>query len=764
MNKPIRSLITAGLLLGAIGSIPARAQTAPSSDTLVDLQEGVYRYLQARTPEDYNAAIQLFSSALERERGNQAALLFRALSRGQIGLRLRGARQRNEITVSDIEEMLRVRANPDQLRRLEGEVAAFKARMDDPTLDPSERLIAAAEHERRSAFLSLLGSDAGKTIEQLQTELHAARKSIHETGAAERVTYQDMIADLELLVRSLDRPEAVIRLLEVIAQSKVARLDEDEAMRLQRKEVAADQVSGGVRKLRSSATANLRRAAQILEDLLKESPTSKEDLVRAKFFLGVIRYRQAVPKRGDDESAEIEGQLLAQAERIMGELADDESVDVRWRSYASLYLGLIIPFRAGGSVDVQARGAILDEADRRLTQAAKLDTVLPTDPAAAPTSDSGGGIPILVARQRAQVEQLRAAPPTVAKARNDLALTLTAGAHRDTNVVLLGGRTDLPRDVSRKRDYGFTGGLFLDYTLDLSDRWTLAFQGRTTQLWHADVDEFDEQRYGGSVALQYELVPQKETFGPVHLRLQYDYDYSLLGRDPFLESQSLTPNLRVYWNDRRAETNVYFSYSLHDYREALFDRRFDRDGEYCAFGGVQSFKLVNMTETYKSQGLEPWGHKGDDAFAQDDPEYPARYLAPYFGLQYAWDATEGDEFDQKEFTILGGVLVPLPWGVDFDAGAEFAWQEYQHGSLIDYHRRARRDFIQRYSVGLSRSFVLRGGEAINRFTPVMDRVVMTIRLHSGWTLDDSNVVDRLGQSIFEYDRVLYGITVAFGFN
>jgi hypothetical protein len=222
--------------------------------------------------------------------------------------------------------------------------------------------------------------------------------------------------------------------------------------------------------------------------------------------------------------------------------------------------------------------------------------------------------------------------------------------------------------------------------------------------------------------------------------------------------------MRIFWAERRAQTDVYFTYEIRDYREPLYDRRFDRDGEYYALGVSQSYKVVDMTPVYEDMGLEPWGHEGDDALGQDDPDYPSRYLTPFLGFQYAWDQTNGDEFDQKSYILSLGVMVPLPWGIDFDAAADFEWQEYQHGSLIDFHRRPRRDFIQRYAIGFSRTFVLRGGRLENRYTPAFDRVLMTLRAHATWTHDDSNVVDRLGQAIFEYDRTVYGLSVAFTFN
>ncbi len=520
--------------------------------------------------------------------------------------------------------------------------------------------------------------------------------------------------------------------------------------------------SDTVSSLRQKSAESLRQAADLLEAQLKTGFARPEDAVRTKFFLGVIRFRQALPRRTGEEPPDRDVLMLAESERLMTELAADTSVDQAWRSYAELYLGLILPVRAGDERDAGARQELYDQALSRLQQAAQLD--VKTDETGREQSASRMAIPEIVAKQRESIAAWRTAAASGFQPRNDITLALSTGFHRDTNVVLLGERTDLPRGVSDPEDFGFPAAALIDYTLDLNEKWALGAQARTTQLWHCDIDEFDEQRYGASVALQYRLVAQDDDFGPVYLRLQYDYDYTLLGRGAFLENQALSPNLRMYWAEARAQTDLYAQYELRDYREQLSDRRFDRDGDYITLGIVQSYQWVSMTDWYRGRGVEPWGFADDDALWQEDPDVERRWLTPYVGLEYSWDSTNGDEFDQKEIALRSGVLLPLPYGIDLDAGMQFQWQDYAHGSLVDFHRRSRNDFIQEYTFGLTRTFVLRPGTARNRYTPVMDRVLMTVRAHVSWTDDDSNVVNRAGEAIFSYDRAIYGISMAFSFN
>ena len=769
-----RYRIAAALTVLGLAGAASLGQEAPSPDAAVDLNEGVYLYLQGLAQEEdpsyFHEAIERFTSALDRDPHSRAALLFRALSHGEIGLLHRDGRLRAKLMVTNLDTTLEIRGDPEQRTRLEQERDSHEQTLPDPSLSAADRVLVHWREHQLDGVLGQVDAWEGKSEEELKEFVRQYLGIRCDAGSRERDAYVRMLADIDRLVGMLDRPEMVIRLLEVVARTKVARLNEDEAQYILRGEIASGEASAPVSELRDEAAAILARSAHILEEVLRKRKPTGINAVRTKFFLGVIRFRQGVPQRTEDEVSQPDMGLLRQSEKIMQELADDPGIDDTWRSYAALYLGLVIPFRAAAEPDSDKRALIYDKAEAALRQSAELDSRSPIDPATNKPdpmrafSATEGVIPTVIWRQREQIKDLRQRPPVAPELRNDIQLSLYAGAHRDTNVVLLGERTDLPRDISREADFGFASGLVLGYTLDLNKRWTLGFEGRISSLWHGDVDEFDEQNYGGSAAIQYEAVSKKGDFGPVHLRLQYDYNYTLLGRSAFLESHALTPNMRLFWADRRAQTDVYFAYEIRDYREPLYDRRFNRDGEYLTLGLLQSYKVLDMTPRYESMGLEPWGHAGDHAMMQDDPDYPARYLTPYLGLRYAWDATKGDEFDQKSYVLTAGVIMPLPWGIEFDAAADFEWQEYQHGSLIDFHRRPRRDFIQRYAIGLSRTFVLRGGRLENRYTPAFDRVLMILRAHATWTHDDSNVVDRLGQAIFEYDRVLYGLSVAFTFN
>jgi hypothetical protein len=750
------------------------AQESPPPEIMLDLNEGIYNYLKGYLDDEeytyYDEAIRLFTQVLDRDPDNATALLFRSLSEGQIGLFERQIRLGLETGEREIGETIDLRRDPESRTRFEEEIRDLQSKLEEGQLDSAEQLVTRFRVDKLTSLLEFDQAMRDASIDEL-VKMQAERiTAAHSASRRERDRYRTMVRDIDRLIEVLDDPDAIIRLLEVIARSKIARLDEEEAVRILNGTIPEDQASGPPDTLRALAASILDRTAGLLEDLIERHPAD-EDAVRAKFFLGVIRFRQALPRQPKDEPPVVHRERLREAERIMAELLDDEDVDQTWKSYSALYLGLIIPVRAAAEPLETDRNAGFDEAERRLEQAAALDASEKLDDTGNAVSDSGGAIPLVVSRQREVIADARERPPASPAFLNDLRITIQGGLNRDTNVVLLGGRADLPRGVSRTKDFGFSLNTYIDYTLDLGhldpdlDKWTLGLRGRISQLMHVDVDEFDEQTYGGSAAIQYELTPDTEDHGPAFAQLQYDYEYTLLGRDGFLTIHTLSPRLRWYGVDRSSESSLYFRYEDRDYSEPLFDKRFNRDGNYFTFGFFHTFRLTNMTPVFESWGVPAWGLPGDNAFGQDNPDYPDRYLTPFVGLEYAWDATRGSEFDRKALTLTLGAVAPLPWGLQFDTTMNFTYEDYYHrGSITDFHRRARRDFVQRYEVGLSRSFVMREGAPPNRYNVEIDHTVMTIRLHSTWTTDDSNVVNRLGQAIFSYDRVFYGLTVGFSFN
>lgn len=759
-------------------------------DIMVDLHTGVLNYLKGKRQVDvlrrinqfkpvdpdnfshYNDAIEIFTSVLDRDPGNSTALLFRALCRGRIGLEI----HKDWFSVRDkeilgIQNIINIRDDPTLHEKYEKEMALLDKEIDDASLDLSKKIMKEYRRNDLDILLSLDEDEQQETKESLTEKINRAIVKTTKMARREQHEYKKMLDDLQSLVQMKDTPNPVIRLLQVISLTKVARIDEEEAVVVIEEKLPKNDVNKLADELREASKSALDEAIQILESLRASEVSNDTIAIRAKFFLGVVRFRQAVPRQADNERSRRDKNMLNEAKQIMLEIVnDDRSTNIdSWKSYAALYLGLILPIEASMEPSDADKNKLLEEADDWLERAVRLNRVS-FDEEGNPKFYSDGLL-VVVSRQKQNIEEARTRPPVKPQFVNDLRFTLSAGIQRDSNVVLLGERTDLPRNISDKDDFGFRLGFIVDHTLDLAlfdsdlEKWTLGLRGRTSQLWHSEIDTFDEQNYGGSIALQYELVGEEDNDGPVYAQIQYDFDYTLLGRQPFISTNSISTRIRAYWDERRGNSDVYFHFEIRDYSEPLFDRRFNRDGHYFRLGVFHSHKAINMTPIIEGWGMPAWGHPNDTAFEQDDEKYESRYFTPFVGFEYGWDSTAGDEFDLRQYKLTLGAITPLPYGWQLDTTFDFSWEEYlADGSLVDFHRRSREDFVQRYEIGLSRTYVLREGSDENRYNLKTDHTLMTIRGFAAWTLDDSNVVDRSGQAIFEYDRVVYGINVAFSFN
>jgi TolA-binding protein len=330
--------------------------------------------------------------------------------------------------------------------------------------------------------------------------------------------------------------------------------------------------------------------------------------------------------------------------------------------------------------------------------------------------------------------QTGAAPPrpvpeavAAAPAVSPFQATVRFGLNYDTNVILLGDNTILPSNISNEEDIRF--GLTSDfvYRIPVNDRLEMAVGGGTFHSWHASVDEFNVQTYAGRFSLNYR-VTNDLTAG-----IQYDFDYNFVGNDDFLARHRVTPLLRLterYDADGTPRTwsTLEYSYEDRDYQVPTI-RQLDRDGNYHTVTVSQGFNMC-----------QPWKARND-----------SRWVRSSIGYRLHSASTVGDEFDQTSHGLLATLTVPLPWELNFDFTGQWTWEDYKQPSLFDFKRKEREDFVQTYVWSLGRGWVLN------------DHVNMEIRGDIILTVDDATITDRLKEAVFSYDRVIYGVSVAFTF-
>lgn len=333
---------------------------------------------------------------------------------------------------------------------------------------------------------------------------------------------------------------------------------------------------------------------------------------------------------------------------------------------------------------------------------------------------------------------------------------LTIGNGFDSNVILQGRDSDLPRTVKRRDDYFF--GLGADFNVSryfneidlhgIGKSLTVGIGGYTAHQWQPNISEYDVNRWGGRAFINWQPIRD------LYVGLQYDYTTTSLDRSAFVDSSRLTPSLFKIW--RRAEggrldprdtelarTDVYFIADHRNYYDQYRDNRLDRDGDYQQIGVLQRFNLLQAR-----QYLGDW--------VRSLPATQARIFGGdwlYFQIGYAYrnERTRGTEFDLYSHGFSAGVYVPLPYRFTFELTAEFSWDNYGRSSIFDFERKERFDFVQRYDLGITYVIIGRGEYA------AMRTLEMKVRGGIQMTLQNSNIWDRLGQDIYEYDREIYGI-------
>jgi hypothetical protein len=338
----------------------------------------------------------------------------------------------------------------------------------------------------------------------------------------------------------------------------------------------------------------------------------------------------------------------------------------------------------------------------------------------------------------------------------------TLGYFYDTNVILLGEDTALPRGIAHEWDhrFGVEAGLdvsrqFTEQECVLGKSLLLGLGAQTSHLWQPSIGEFDINIYGGRAYVNWEAL--RDFF----LGLQYDYSYSQLGHAPFISSNRITPVISKVWRgspalagepgEWRARTDIYYSYDYRDYLDQLADPRFDRDGPYHAVGIKQTFNLWKAQDLWRDYyAAEPDAPPVDFRDGQ-------RWLAVRIGYVYRNEQTQGSEFDLVGHTIQAGLDVPLPCRLMFGFRTGLSWDGYDHASLLDFRRNERGDFIQHYDFGLTRTFVERG-ESDSMPT-------LRVRLRAGveFGIQDSNIWNRLSEDVYSYDRAIYSVKLMVNF-
>ncbi len=612
------------------------------------------------------------------------------------------------------------------------------------------------------------GDDA-ETLIQLNEIIIAFANEEYETAktAIERVLARDadnaaalyylglisLDEGLTLANRAKVEPDAQQRAAiraEAVASFRRAQTNLQKVMRLADPTLAPVEAALdlGIAQLASDAEDN----EKIAEKLASQAVLTLERYVGADagkvdpvghFFLAVAYYRlQALqPSR----RSEIVGKgfaALDEADRLLGERpADPDEPDVKRTTFETRVL--------------YYRGLFELARDRKQAGRGFLNQVVEKDPGSDPANNAAKIIEF--------IDQSRADSPAAISFDSPIGPlqfdgSLTIGGFYDTNVILLGEDTILPRGIEQADD--IRGGVeaSFDVTRQLTQEdgilgrsLLFGLGGSTVHFWQPSIGEFDVNTYSGRAYVNWEPVAN------LYLGVQYDYTFTQLGHDPFISSNRISPVISKLWmrqgdygEEEFARTDLYYSYDRRDYFDILTDRRFDRDGNYHAIGLTQSFNLM------RAEALWPEYYGADGPGASEGTD-GRRWMSVAGGYLFRNERTNGEEFDLSGNAVFAGINIPLPWRLDFNLRGEWGWDDYSERSAFDFEGKERFDFIQRYEAGLARTLIDQGEYAP---IPTLD---MRVRGGIEYTLQDSNIWDRLGQDIYSFDRTIYSLKLIINF-
>jgi len=344
---------------------------------------------------------------------------------------------------------------------------------------------------------------------------------------------------------------------------------------------------------------------------------------------------------------------------------------------------------------------------------------------------------------------------------------VSIGNWYDSNTILLGKGTPLPRAFKRKDDYqyGIQGDFSLSQVIPFADperfpylkTMTYGVGGSTSQLWHPNVSQFDRQVYAGQAFVNFETNLAPWSGRGLFVGAQYDHATTRLGRDTFVSGNKITPVLTFLlgrddenprWDNELDRLIVYYSYEKRGYQDDITDFRLDRDGRYQSVGTKYVFYLC------KAEGLPYLKECFEEKKLNTEEQllyYGHEWLRGHVGYEYRNEQTGGTEFDRIAHAVQWGLHVPLPCKWAFDIDGEFVWSNYASSSIFDFSGRERFDFTQHYNVGLT-------------YTLCAKRVgwdILEAKLRAGvdLTFQNSNVSSPLAEEVFDYDRAVYGIQV-----
>lgn len=316
--------------------------------------------------------------------------------------------------------------------------------------------------------------------------------------------------------------------------------------------------------------------------------------------------------------------------------------------------------------------------------------------------------------QELLAEAMSAAPPSPKR----WTLNLLASSEWDSNVILSPNDTLPPggsTGISRKGDYRTTLYARGEYRAIQTDRWSAGASYGVYQSFHRTLSGFDVQDHSPTVFVQHQI-------GPLNINLQYVYNYTLVGRAPYLIAHAFQPIFTLA-EGSHAFTQFEFRYQNKDFQHGRFPLNSARDGKNWLAGVTQYFLFAENKGRF-------WG-----GYAYDTDRTG--------GGSPAVAASPGDvansDWAYKAHRFLAGLELPPIWTVKLDLAFDYYRQNYDNpNTFSEDGLTRRRDNIYSFGGTLSRDLT--------------SNLTLAVQYH--YTRDENNL------EVYDYNRSIYSFVLS----
>jgi Flp pilus assembly protein TadD len=259
-----------------------------------------------------------------------------------------------------------------------------------------------------------------------------------------------------------------------------------------------------------------------------------------------------------------------------------------------------------------------------------------------------------------------------------------AGMEYDTNVVLLPGGTSPPAGgtgISNQSDYRSVLTGSLDFRgLDI-DRWTGGISYSIYQSFHSRLSGFDVEDHAPSAYLRYEE-------GPWALNLQYIYNYTLVGRSPYLNANTALATLTLAETENLV-TQLQLRYMDKVFRSGRFLLNEARNGKNWLAGITQYLGFAD------NKGRVWLGYIFDmDVTGGGSPSVAGPPNTP-----------DNADWDYQGHHVTTGIDLPPVHTLELSLAFDWIHQQYENPNSYSVDGRTRRrDNIYSFTGAVSRDF------------------------------------------------------------